>query len=245
MNKQIFYRLIGSAVVALLAVEPAMAGPGGQIARAAVDTFWGRIILGLLFIFFLPLILYILLREKLSERRARRDLAFMARHSAQFDWLKIQQRAKDCFLRVHSGWEKENLSQVSEWMTDWYWQNQQMVHLDRWKREGLVNVCKVKKITGIHPLLFVHRNSGEEHEDSMIAILISANMQDYLQNRSTGKVVEGCKKFKEVETIWTFTLIDGSWMVSDIEEGSMSLAYAKQVKHLPDIESTIVSDLRA
>jgi predicted lipid-binding transport protein (Tim44 family) len=222
-----------------------VAGPGGKIARVVFETFWGRVVLVILSIVFFPFIVYVVVTEKLAERRARKDLRFMANYNSLFEWLKIQERAKDCFYRVHSGWQKEDLSEVSNWMTDWYWQNQQLVHLDRWKREGLINICDVKKITKIKPLLFVHRNQGEEHEDSMVVITIEAKMKDYLQNRNTGKVVEGSKRYKEVETIWTFTLENSVWKVSDIEEDSMSLEYAKLVKELPQIETTVVSELRA
>lgn len=245
MNRNIILATVVAITVALIFIEPAFAGPGGKIARAAFETFWGRVALAGLTIVFLPLIVYVVMREKISERRARKDLRFMAAYDARFDWLKIQERAKDCFYRVHSGWEQEDLSGVSSWMTDWYWQNQQMVHLDRWKREGLVNFCEVKKITNIKPLLFVHRNQGAEHENSMIVISIDAYMKDYLQERGGGKVVEGSKRLKEVETVWSFTMEDGEWKVSDIEEGSMSLAYAKLSSELPNIESTVVSDLRA
>jgi len=238
--------LVALFIIALFfVVEPAFAGPGGRIASAAFETFWGRVILGILTILFLPLIIYVVIREKLSEIRTRKDLRFMAGYSAKFDWLKIQERVKDCFFRVHSGWEDEDLSNVSSWMTDWYWQNQQMVHLNKWKNEGLKNVCEVKKITSIRPLLFVHRNQGEAHEDSMLVISIEARMKDYLEDRNTGKVVEGSKTVKEVETIWSFTMENGAWKVSDIEEGSMSLTYAKLVKELPNIESTVISELKA
>lgn len=226
-------------ILLLCAAEPALAGPGGKIAAAVATTFWGKLFLGLLTILFLPLIIYVLIREKLSERRARKDLRFMAGYSATFEWLKIMERAKDCFYRVHSSWEQEDLSQVSAWMTDWYWQNQQIVHLNRWQREGLVNICQVEKITNIKPLLFVHRNRGEEHENSMVVLSINAKMKDYLQNKASGALVEGDKSVKEVETIWSFTLEAGQWKVSDIEEGSMSLAYAKMVGELPPIETTL------
>ena len=166
----------------------------------------------------------------------------MAGHSSKFDWLKIQERAKDCFFRVHSGWESEDLSGVSNWMTDWYWQNQQMVYLEKWKKEGLINICDVKKIENIKPLLFVHRNHAQNHEDSMVVIAISANMQDYLQNRNTGEIIEGSKKYKDVSTIWSFTMANGEWKVSDIEEGAKSLSYAKLAKELPAIESTVASN---
>jgi hypothetical protein len=58
-------------------------------------------------------------------------------------------------------------------------------------------------------------------------------------------LLEGSKRYKEVETVWSFTLEEGVWKVSDIEEDSMSLAYAKMVKELPKIETTVVSELRA
>ena len=95
---------------------------------------------------------------------------------------------KDCFYRVHSGWRQEDLSGVADWMTDWYWQNQQLVHLERWKSEVLVNQCNVKRISGSKPLLFVHRNQGAEHQDSLVVVAIEANMKDYLEQRAANKV---------------------------------------------------------
>ena len=245
MIQKILGMIAVALVVSIVFFEPAIASPGGKIASAAFETLWGRIILVVLTIVFLPLITYVVVREKLSERRAREDLRFMAKHSPEFEWLRIQERVKDCFYRVHSGWENENLSDTTDWMTAWYWQNQQMVHLDRWKKEGLKNICDVKKIANITPLLFVHRNQGNAHEGSMIAILIDAKMKDYLVERNSGKVVEGSKRYKNVETVWSFTMEGGQWKVSDIEEGSMSMAYAKLASGLPDIETTLDSDLTA
>ena len=182
MNQNRFLIAVFIISLILLFADRAFAGPGGIIASAAFETFWGRIILGILTIIFFPLITYVVLREKISERRARKDLRFMASYSSQFEWLTIQQRLKDCFFRVRSGWEDEDLSGVKAWMTDWYWQNQQLVYLEKWKKQGVKNICDVKKITHIKPLLFVHRNHGQEHEDSMIVISIEAKMKDYLQN---------------------------------------------------------------
>ncbi|MFG1497866.1 Tim44-like domain-containing protein [Saccharospirillum sp. HFRX-1] len=243
--KQNKLALVALVVLSILVLsEPAFAGPGGKIASAAFESFWGRIGLFILTIIFLPIIIYVYMREKRAEQRTRKDLRFMSMHSSDFEWLKIQERLKDCFFRIHSGWDDEDLSSAKEWMTDWYWQNQQLVHLERWKRDGLKNVCDVKKISYIKPLLFVHRNRGQEHEDSMVVISVRARMKDYLQNINTGKVVEGSKRYKEVNTIWSLTLNDGQWRVSNIDAGSMSLAYAKVVKDLPDIQSTLISSSR-
>ena len=56
-----------AVILGLMAVEPAIAGPGGKIASAALGTFWGRMIAGILAVVLLPLIIYIVLREKLSD----------------------------------------------------------------------------------------------------------------------------------------------------------------------------------
>ncbi|MCH8207886.1 MAG: hypothetical protein IIA62_02335 [Nitrospinae bacterium] len=137
------------------------------------------------------------------------------------------------------------MTESSNWMTDWYWKNQQMVYLDRWEREGLYNHCDVKEITSIQPLLFAHHNEGGEHEDSMLAVMIGANMQDFLAERDTGNVVEGSRKYKDVEKIWSFTLIDGAWKVSNIEDSSFSLTYAALEKTQPAIEETLLGQSRA
>ncbi len=245
MDRKNLAILVLITVIALVAAEPALAGPGGKIARAVFESFWGKLALAVLTVIFLPLIIYVQVKEKRAERRARKDLQFMAAYGPQFDWLKIRQRIKDCFQRVHSGWEDEDLSGVADWMTDWYWQNQQLVYLEKWKQEGLRNVCKVKKINRIRPLLFAHRNGDKGHEDSRLVVLIEAKMQDYLEDRATGKLVEGSRKFKDVGTVWTFTLHGGQWKVDDIEEDNTVLAYIDMARDLPDIESTLVSELEA
>lgn len=229
----------------ILTIEPACAGPGGKIASAVFETFWGKLALVFLTLLFLPLIAWTMIQQYLAERRARADLRFLAAHSPLFDWLKLQERAKTCFQRVHSSWEREDLSEVSEWMTDWYWQNQQLVHLQRWKRDGLQNVCELQKIRSIRPLLLVHRNDGAPHAGSMVVLLIDARMRDYLRKRATGDIVEGSKTPKDVETIWSFTLVDGCWKVSDINESSLLLVYTRMRHELPAIETTLLDQPRA
>ncbi|MDB4464650.1 hypothetical protein N9077_01450 [bacterium] len=60
-------------------------------------------------------------------------------------------------------------------------------------------------------------------------------MTDYLMRKSDGKVIEGSTRKKDVERIWSFTFENGQWLVSDIDEGSNSLAYVDMMKKLPAI----------
>jgi len=246
MQSKVFYQTIGLVAITALSVQPAFAGPGGTIAKAAVNSFWGRVVLVLLVIFFLPLILWNMTREWLAIKRARSDLAYVAQHDQQFNWLKLKNRAKECVQRVHLGWQDGDLSDINAWMTSWYWQNQQSVFLNQWKAQGLVNVCKVKKINSVRPMYFSHTNeNGVAHEGSDLVVLVTVKMQDYLEHKATGEIVEGCKKWKDVESVWTLTLTEGQWLVSDIEEGYESVSYANMRKFLPNIESTMKSSMNA
>ncbi|MCH8207887.1 MAG: hypothetical protein IIA62_02340 [Nitrospinae bacterium] len=101
-NKTLSAFLLFVLFLILLTVEPALAGPGGKIATAVFDSFWGKVLLIILVIVFLPLILLTLAKEKVAERKALRDLRFMAKRSPYFDWLKVRTRVQDCFFRVHS-----------------------------------------------------------------------------------------------------------------------------------------------
>ncbi len=241
MNKK---RLLGICLiflmVAFIFIQPAYAGPGGQIAKVLAKTFWGKMVLGLLAAILMPVGIYLYIKQQLAQRRAYKDLKYMAQYNPNFEWLRTKKRIMDCFHRIHSTWDEEDVSDACEYMTDWYWQNQQLVYLDRWHREGLRNVCEVKKVRSVRPLLFIHRNDDVAHESSMLVVSITANMKDCLVQRETDKVIKGDRKFKDHETIWSFTLAEGTWRVSNIEAAACEFDYIFQVKNVPGIEETVL-----
>lgn len=221
------------AVVALVVAEPAIAGPGGKIARAAFETFWGRLVLGVLVIVFLPLILLSIMKERRAARRAQSDLAYLATFSSSFRWLDLREQVLTCFHRVHAAWTIEDVREAAEYMTDWYWQNQQLVFLDRWAREGLVNCCDVKSVGRVRPILVDPKPHAPGLDGSKVVISISANLQDYLARRADGEVIEGSKKYKDVETLWSFELTEGRWRVSNIDEGESIDEYLDLLPQMP------------
>jgi len=239
--KNVYVKLFSFSMLYISFISEVMAGPGGSIAKAAVNSFWGRIGLGIAFVVLSPIIAYVLIKEAKAKKRTLQDLAFLKNHSPQFDWLKIKLRIQDCFVRVHSAWEQEDISEAQNWMSSWYWQNQKCTVLDAWKRQGLQNICKVDPKILIKPLLFVHRNENSiAHNGSSLHILISASMVDYLIDIKSGKIVEGCKSKKVVESLWSFVISNGQWVVENIEDSDMSLEYAQLVKSLPAIDQTIL-----
>jgi len=228
-------------IVVFIFIQPAYAGPGAEVAKAMANTFWGKMVLGLLAIVLLPIGIFLYIKQQLAERRAYLDLRYMAKYDPNFEWERAKQRIIDCFYRVHSAWSAEDISEVTEVMTDWYWQNQQLVRLDKWQKQGLYNFCDVRKIRTIRPLLFIHRNDDVGHGGSLLVVSLTANMKEYLARRDTDIVVAGHKKYKDQETIWSFALVDGQWRVANVEEARCEFEYIFQVKNLPKIESTILS----
>jgi hypothetical protein len=227
-------------MVAFIFIQPAYAGPGGQIAKLLAKTFWGKMVLSLLTFILLPVGIYLYIKQKLAERRAYKDLRYMAQHDPNFEWQRVRERILDCFYRIHGAGKQEDISEACEYMTDWYWQNQQLVYLDRWHREGLRNICAVKKIRSIRPLLFIHRNGDAAHEGSLLVVSITANMMDCRVKRETDQVVEGSRKFKDHETIWTFALVESQWRVANIEAAGCEFDYIFQAKNVPRIEKTVL-----
>ncbi len=239
---------IVTLAIPLIFFTPAylFAGPGGKIVTAVTGTLWGRIAIGTLGMIFVPLILYAMIKEYRAKRRAYKDLAFMAGMDPKFEWLKIKKRILDCFHHVHGLWRRGELSQGASWMTRWYGQNQQIRFLDRWRREGLANICKVHDVSAIFPILFIHKNrDGIPHEGSELIVSVTARMRDYLKERKTGRIVEGSRKRKDVESVWSFVLENGRWLVSNVEEDYLTLDYAELRKYLPPIEETLIDDIKA
>jgi hypothetical protein len=225
--------VVAVAAVIALGPDPALAGPGGKIASGFAKTFWGKVVLGALAIVLLPVILFVVVQEYLASRRALRDLARLRALDPAFDWLTLKDRVTECFHRVHSAWRKEDMAEASDWMTDWYWQNQQLAHLNRWAEQGLVNRCTVKSVGHIRPLFLACRDRDGDFSGSRLVVSITAKMEDYLQDRASGKVVEGKKGYENTETVWTFTLQGGLWRVATIEDDTVSLMYARMTNELP------------
>jgi len=212
--------------------DPVYAGPGG-IVKAVTTTFWGKVGLFLLGIILLPLIVRYYYRSFKQSKRVSAELKRLAAVYPQYHWLDLRDRATEIFMWVWSAWSQQKMSLASQYTTNWYWQNQQLV-LDRWAADGQVNVCKVDCILGIKPLFIEHReeNNGE---GSRVVLSIRANVMDYLEDKATGKVVKGDKKCEELETIWTLKWQEGAWRLNLIEEDTQELEYLGMPSMVPEV----------
>jgi energy-coupling factor transporter transmembrane protein EcfT len=222
-------------VVFLCFIDPefALAGPGGAIAKGFFKTWWGKLIMAVLTIVLLPLIIYINLKEFFVTRKNKKILNKLGAINRDFSWLTLNKAVKNAFERVYIAWNNEDMQEVSELVSSWYWQNQQIVHLNEWEKRNLKNQCRLKSIGSIKPL-HLEITDDATLEGSRIAFSITANMEDYLIHRETKKVVEGKRGFADEEKIWIMEYSDGKWKLDDIQEGSMSLAFARAENLIPE-----------
>lgn len=224
-------------IIALLFyVDPVYAGPGGTIAKALFKTWWGKLLLILLTIVLLPVIIYYRTIEFFAIRKTKKQLNAIGLKNKDFMWLNLDKHVSNIFERVYLAWNEENMSEVSNYVNHWYWQNQQKVHLDKWKSKNLKNVCDLGAILSIKPL-YLEITSDPSFDGSKVAMLINANIEDYLIDRTTKRVVEGKKGHYDEEKIWIFEYSEGQWLLDDIKEDSYSLFFAKLKNIVPDFVS--------
>src|SRR5215212_6690825 len=190
MKKSSFWVvLVLIALVVALIPDFAWAAPGGKIVTGLFKSTWGKILLGLLVVLFSPLIAYVMIKERIAEKKTLRHLRRLAAIDPKFDWMTVKDRVTDCYHRVHSAWRAEDMGQASDWMTTWYWQNQQLAHLNHWERDGLVNHGRVQSITNVRPLFVKYQLSPDGGSNgSRLVISITAKMEDYLAERESGKI---------------------------------------------------------
>ncbi len=238
MNKQQKRLLLTILIITLLFyVDPVYAGPGGSVAKALFKTWWGKLLLFVLFIVLFPLIVYTRTIEFFAVRKAKKQLMQLGLKNKDFSWLNLEKNVYNIFTRVYLAWSKEDMSEVKEYVNHWYWQNQQMVHLDRWKSENLKNICRLQSISKIKPL-YLEISNEDNYEGSKVAFIINANIEDYLIDRDTRKVVEGKSGFSDEENIWIMEYTEGKWVLDDIRDGSLSLAFAKLENVVPEFSLT-------
>lgn len=222
--------------VLFLFIDPVYAGPGGTVAKALFKTWWGRILMSLLAIILLPLIFYIRTIEFIAVRKAKKQLAKLGRLNKDFMWLNLEKNISNVFTRVYLAWNKEDMKEVSSYVNHWYWQNQQLVHLDRWKSENLKNVCKLENISNIKPL-YLEITNDQNFEGSKIAFSITGSIEDYLLDLKTSKVVQGKRGFYDETKIWIMEYTDGKWLLDDIRNDEFSLSFAKLENVVPVLEN--------
>lgn len=222
--------------VLFLFIDPVYAGPGGTVAKALFKTWWGKLLMSVLVIIFLPVIFYVRVIEFIAVRKAKKQLAKLALKNKDFSWLNIQKNVSNVFSRVYLAWGNENMKEVSEYVNHWYWQNQQLVHLDRWKKENLLNVCKLQSISSIKPM-YLEITDNDNFEGSKIAFEITASIEDYLIKRDTRRVVQGKKGFNDESKIWIMEYTDGKWLLDDIRDEEFSLSFAKMENVVPALDN--------
>lgn len=220
-------------VILLFYIEPAYAGPGGAITKVLFKTWWGKLLMLILCILLLPIIIYSQIITFFKVRKTKKQLVKIGLLNKDFSWLNLNKNISNIFTRTYLAWSNEDMSEVKNYVNHWYWQNQQLVILDEWKKENLKNICKLESISKITPL-YIEIYNEDNFEGSKIAVEITANIEDYLINKSTNKIVKGAKGYTDESHIWIFEYENGKWLLDNIVTEDYSLAYLKTENLVPE-----------
>jgi hypothetical protein len=218
--------LLGAVIVLVLLTVPetAWAGPGGVFMKAAAKSIWGKIAMGVLAVIFLPLLLYVVIGERIGIHRSRKALRELAKTRPEFDWMHVREQVSKAITDVCGVWESGDLSSVAGHMTPQFYASQQAL-LDRWREEGKRNVLDLHKIASLDPL-FIRTETEENY--STIAVLLDAVAIDYLEDAKTRKLLKGKKtRDDSYQAVWVFAHVNGRWRVARIEAGNMSFGFAR------------------
>lgn len=213
----------------LLGTGEALAGPGGEIVEAVFKSRWGRIIALILAIIFLPLIIYVVVKEKLAVRRTKRDLEELAKEWPIFSWEHISGRVRNTAEALYRSWSSGDISPAEPYLTRDYFESQQDI-LDRWTDEGRSNVTKVRKFGRTRPLSV---RTPDRSSFAVVCVGINMQIQDYMIEVESGKVTKGNKSWKEKEMIFVMMHDEGEWLLHSIQGENDSLDIASE-KNLTD-----------
>ena len=134
MKKQHKQLLLTIIIIAILFyADPVFAGPGGTVAKGLFKTWWGKLLMTLIAIIFLPVIIYMKTIEYFAVKKTKKQLAQIGIKNKDFSWLNLEKNVYNIFTRVYVAWNNEDMKEVKDYVNHWYWQNQQQVHLDKWK----------------------------------------------------------------------------------------------------------------
>ncbi len=229
-KQKILLLAFAACLIGLAIAEPALAGPGGLI-KQATNTFWGKMVLLGLVLFFLPLIILNLFKRARLVKKTRQALRELSRQAPHFEWMRLKERISEVFLWVHEAWDQKKMEVSEDFMTSWYMQNQQII-LDKWERDGLENIVSDVRLKKITPI-YVACDPRDESNDRIV-VEINAEMRDYLVDQS-GKVVTGDKTLGEVTTVWSFVRDEGKWLLSMIEEQETVGSYLEEPDMVPEV----------
>ena len=227
---KIFWLIV---IITLFSIDPIFAGPGGYIAKGLFKTFWGKLLLLAIVIILLPLIFYIKIVEFLKVRKNKKILQKLSVKKKEFNWLVLEKEFSNIIRRVYIAWAKEDMSEVKEYVNNWYWRNQQIVFIEQWKSENLKNVSRLKVLEKIRPM-YLELTEYEDFEGTRIAVAIDVEAEDYLKDRDTGKIVQGKSGFQELSYVWIFEYTEGKWLLDEIREGAYSFQFAKLDNSIPE-----------
>lgn len=221
-------------LIGCLSSLDAWAGPhlkSMPFSRSILNSPWSKVLFFSILAVGIPALVLSRLRGYFKVWRTMSALQKMARRDPNFDWQTLKSRFAGIFTAMHQSFDHPGAFNIAHDATTSFREEQRVLTQYR-KSEGLLKKNSLGGITLIEPILL--RYSGEKGgEDSTIVIDFKANVETYFTEAQTGEIVQGTPGFREEETVWTFHLHKGSWLLHNIEPVELKPIYIGLTNDVP------------
>lgn len=145
----------------------------------------------------------------------KKGLGYVQQMDSSFDEKRFKDQCMDHFFKIQGAWINRNLSGVKALLTE------EMFGIIQGDAEKLRQEKKINRLENIAVRSVDISEVWQESGQDFITVRFYANLLDYVEDETTGKVLSGSKtepvKFEEY---WTFTRPVGnnSWKLSAIQQ---------------------------
>ncbi|MCQ2481326.1 MAG: TIM44-like domain-containing protein [Clostridia bacterium] len=131
-----------------------------------------------------------------------------------FDIEEFKTFCADVYTKLQSAWTAKNLESVRQYLTDAFYEKNDL-QLQNYRMNGQTNVVRVLSVSKVEPVGFTQTGALDQ-----IIVNISATLNDYILDDSTGAVVRGNKTDKKhMEYEFSFVRKSGAKTGSAITDG--------------------------
>lgn len=203
-----------------------------DLSSSALSPYLGYILVVIILSLLLPVAFFLFFNRQFKAINTIYLLRRLAKKDQNFHWPTLKKHVTAVFGALHQAWGGNNQTAAAAFCTTSFWETAQRNNFERWSAEGIKHRDQPSTIKYLSPILLRHTGQPGA-EDSIVVVNIKANVEDYFEDANTGEMLEGKKGFQNIEDFWTFQLIQGKWLLYNIEPSEFKSVYLNLRNEVP------------
>ncbi len=203
-----------------------------DLSNSALSPYVGYMLVLIVLCILLPVAFFLFFNRQFKSIKTIYLLRRLAKKDQNFHWPALKKHCSDVFGKIHQASGGNNQTAAAAFCTTSFWETEQRNNFERWSAEGMKHRDQVSTIKYLSPVLLRHTGQPGA-EDSIVVVNIKAKVEDYFEDAKTGEMLEGRKGFQNIEDFWTFQLIQGKWLLHNIEPSEFKSVYLNLRNEVP------------